>query len=463
MIKLIPFIYILCFAVFISSCSEGVMDAINTDPNNPTDASANLMLPQVIVESAYGTTGTDLAWYASVFCEQNAGVFAQMKDADYRIGVTNSSLVNNNWSSLYLNMFDLKTIIDKCSYTGVEKGNNTILGIARVLLAYNLGVAVDLWGDVPFKEAFKAQNNFQPAYDKAQDLYPEIQLLLDSAIVSLSKSSTVIPLTNDLIYKGNAKNWTKAAYSLKIRYLNRLSNIQNNDDLIISLLPHAFGGASDAFVFSKFENTTNGYNPWYSFYKSRNYIAVGQTLYDLMTSISIQDPRFDAYFGGAAGLVAPAPNGSALADQVGTRYSRAILAKQTAAIPLMSYHELKFIEAEVNLRKGNVINARFAFNDAVTSAFASLGIDGTAYLSKLPITLSLSDIYKQKYISLYESGSIEAYNEVRRTGIPQMNNPNNQVTSLGFVHHFPYASDEIATNRAHIPQSSPFQKLFWEK
>lgn len=459
------YIGIILFSVILVSCSESLMSDINTNPNTPTDANASLMLPQVIVESSYGTTGTDLAWYASVFCEHSAGVFAQLQDADTRLGVTNSSLFNNSWSNVYLNMFRLKTIISKCSKGGGEEGNTAALGIAEVLLAYNLGIVVDLWGDVPYSDAFRGQANFRPSYDRAQDLYPVVQALLDSAIKALAQKSSVTISNQDLIYGGDLKRWTKAAYSLKIRYLNRLSNLVNRADEIIALLPRAFTSSSDALVYDKFQEATNGANPWFSFRDTRNYLAVGKTLYDLMVGINDQDPRFDAYFGGGYGSVSPAPNGAAVADQKGLLYSRSSLAIPTAPIPLMSYHELKFIESEAYLHKGDRIKAYAAFNKAVVAAFDYCGASVGNYLLSLPnsANLSLSDIYIQKYIAMYESASIEAYNELRRTGIPAMNNPNNRVPSLGFVHRLPYVSDEIATNSEHIPSISTFEKLFWAK
>lgn len=77
--------------------------------------------------------------------------------------------------------------------------------------------------------------------------------------------------------------------------------------------------------------------------------------------------------------------------------------------------------------------------------------------------LTLKDIIAQKYIFLFIFQSQEAYNDVRRTGLITLNDPE------GTAKRFPYPVDEISRN-ANAPQVSDqntvYQdnaRLFWAK
>jgi len=56
------------------SCSEDTMDDINKNVNDPTNVSSNLTITDVMTSSAFSVTGSDLAFYASVYIEHNVGI-----------------------------------------------------------------------------------------------------------------------------------------------------------------------------------------------------------------------------------------------------------------------------------------------------------------------------------------------------------------------------------------------------
>jgi len=64
------------------SCSDDKFDEIGTNPNSPTDVPIKLLMPQVGVETIFAISGTDLAWYSSVFVEHTTGVHGQLETAD---------------------------------------------------------------------------------------------------------------------------------------------------------------------------------------------------------------------------------------------------------------------------------------------------------------------------------------------------------------------------------------------
>jgi hypothetical protein len=466
--KTLKLIILTIFTLSIFSCSEDIMDEINKEKNDTESMPAANILPSIIVQSAFESTGTDLAWYATVYCEHSAGTWGQSQEADQRIGQNSASLANNSWNNIYYVMLECKAIIDKTDpATGSEPDNFWARGIAQTLLAYNLAITTDMWGDIPYSEALKGALNVQPKFDTQESVYTAIFALLDDAIVNLGKT-TVKFGANDYIYKGDQNKWIKAAYSLKARYAMRLSNKKSDAAATaLAAISKGFASAADALVFASFEATATGENPWRQFMADRSHLSVGATLFNLMNDRN--DPRMAVYFTKIGGNYAPAPNGTALQTQGGV-YSVSLVseANRIAPLPMMSYHELKFIEAEAKFRAGDA-TWKDALKAAISASFAySKATEGTYFADavepKLTAGNELKEIMTQKYIAMYEYEAMEAYNDYRRTLIPSMNNPNNLTASFGFVHRFPYALSEVSSNGANVPKIDVFKdKVWWAK
>lgn len=462
----------------LAACSENELDHVNKNLNDATDVSAINELPTVIVESSFGTTGTDIAWYASLFIEQSAGTDEQFYDADRRQGVTASSLMNNSWTSVYDNLMVLNDMITKCSPDGSEPDNKATLGIAQVLSAYNLAIVTDMWGDVPWTDALMGTANSHPKYDSQQDVYTAIFKLLNDAISNLTNAPAVDGLAGrDLMYGGDTELWIKAAWSLKARYFMHLEKTKPAYiDSVLACIPKGFADAGDALVFDKYEATTIGANPWFDFtYQERGDLCVGTTIYDLMKDRS--DPRITDYFedpdGKGTSNIVPAPNGQASRTRAGYGvYSYSKITGDadgwSAPTPLMSYHELLFLKAEALARKGSV-DYLVALKKAIEANFAFHGATGadayytTEVVPRLGGSLSskLKEIITQKYIAFYEAESIEAYNDYRRTGYPEMHNPANALANYGFVMRLPYASSEVTNNSSNVPDVNVFKDPIW--
>ena len=66
------------------------------------------------------------------------------------------------------------------------------LGIAQVYEAFVVGTAADLWGDIPYRDAVGSVA--KPTLDPQMQVYGDIQLLLDSAIINLGSGTGAGPL-----------------------------------------------------------------------------------------------------------------------------------------------------------------------------------------------------------------------------------------------------------------------------
>ncbi len=462
--KLLNYLSITILLFLLGSCSESVMDNINKDVNHTSDVDASTLLPAAIVRTAFETAGTDIAWYASVYVEHSAGTYGQSRDADKRVGQEAGSLMNNNFVSTYSILNICKEIQVKTSETGATP-NPLLLGISQILTAYNLSVLTDMWGEVPWSEALQGKANIQPKFDKQSKIYGDIIKLLDDAISNIAKGG-VSPGSSDYIYGGNAAKWTKAAWSLKARYFLRLTNRDNDAATkALNCISKGFTNQSEALMFHSYEATAKGENPWYQFLNDRSYLSSSKTIYTLMNDRN--DPRMSVYFTKVGGNYVAAPNGTAEQTQGGL-YSTSLITEngKTIATPIMTYHELKFIEAEAKLRKNDPTWVD-AFKSAVIANFDFHGASGgeTYFTSKVLINIgatlndNLKELITQKFIAFYEHEAIEAYNDYRRTGIPTLNNPQNQ--TVGFVNRFPYGEDESSANGSNVPDINIYKDKVW--
>jgi len=448
-----------------TSCSDEIMNDINKNRNDVSSVDAATMLPAAMLQTAFEVNATDISWYATVYVEHNAGTWGQSSEADRRIAQESSSLLNNNWVSAYDVLMILKDIREKTAPEGTEP-NPVVLGIAQVLTAYNLSVLTDCWGEVPWSEALMGAKNLKPKFDKQSAIYASINSMLDEAIANLSLTGAS-PKTFDYIYGGDAAKWKKAAYSLKARYALRLTKVDNTAATkALTAITNGFSSAADALVFNKYEATATGENPWYQFKSDRTHLSVSQTLYNLMNERN--DPRIEIYVLKLGGVYVPAPNGTATQAQGGTYSESALTANgRTAGTPLMTYHELKFIQAEAKLRT-NDATWKTSLKEAIIANFAYQGLatGGDTYFDNVvnprlstDLNTNLKELLTQKYIAFYEFEAIEAYNDYRRTGIPTLNNPKN--SNPGFVNRFPYGLSDVSSNKDNVPTVNIFTDKVW--
>lgn len=458
--KYLYLITIFLISAFVSSCSEDLMDEINKDVNDPSDMSSNLIISDVMTSTAFSVTGSDLAFYSSVYIEHNVGIYNQMYNAEIRSNEpTSSTTYNNSWDAIYQNLLNLQTIRSKCNTGGSEEGNYHTLGIAQILTAYNLAILTDVMGDVPWSEALQPGIIFTPKLDSQEKIYTDILAFLDSAIVNLGMTSSFPALGNqDFLYGGNSASiskWVKFAYGLKARYTMRLSAKSPNYADVISFANQSFQSAAEQCQFDY--NGSTSKSPFYMFFQDRDYFGASQSLHNKLTDR--QDPRDDVFFEPypGTGELIYAPNGTP--DQAQGKYGISAISSITAPTYLLSYHEIEFLKAEAYARTNQLPQALAALNEGVKAAMAKVNIgitDSTVVYSYLNDQVKprfeanpVSEIMIQKYIAFFEEESIEAYNDVRRLKAMgensiKLDNPLN--ASNEFPLRFTYGSSDVTTN-----------------
>jgi hypothetical protein len=423
--------------VILVGCKRG--DDLYISPNSPAEVTPGLLLTAIEV-STFNSYEGNLVKNASILVQQNAGVDGQA------IPINNYNLpeneFDNQWKQLYQALFNCKDL-----QTRYGAANPYYSGVTDVLSAMNWGLLTDLWGDIPFSEALQGQINYQAKYDSQEQVIKGILTLLDGAIAKLqlpAANNTFLPGNDDLAFKGDVSKWIKVAYSLKARYQNRLSktSLYNAADVLESL-SKGISSSSEDFITIHGPNP-NEANQWYDFQNNRaNYILASLPFVD---SIKLRptDLRLYSYFdstslGGVIGT--PIDNATADASPWGTY----LAGSSSVGIRILSFTEMKFIEAEVKARKGDA-TAFQALNDAIKESCITVtnGVyNGNDIANYTAANTNVSRIIYEKWIALF--GSAEPYNDYRKTGFPVLSvNPNGLLSVI--PKRFPTPQAERVSN-----------------
>jgi hypothetical protein len=276
-------------ALGLVSCELDDLD-INVDPNSASQASLELLLTNAQFEG--------LSTFGGGLNNSTMG-FQAINTSSDNFNFTNSSW-NGTWNYLYSGpLKDLEEMIIASDAEITPR----YLGIGQLMKAYYFSTMVDLWGDVPYSEAFKGnsieEKNIEPVYDKGADIYADAFRLIDEAIVNLGKTQAV-PVRGDIVYGGNVTRWIKMAKSLKLRLLIQTRNVQSNAAAIQELISEGnlITSAADDFQlrYGALKNPDNRHPMYLAGYggASGGYSYFGHQIMTEM--LSNRDPRTPFYF-----------------------------------------------------------------------------------------------------------------------------------------------------------------------
>ena len=444
--------------ISLSGCDSDWIDSdLNIDPDSPGDVPMALILPAVQQSMGYVLAGNDNTRTNNIWTQHFDGVSRQsFTEARYQL---TSADVGNIWDATYTDiLMNLDRLVEKSKNEGFESPHFT--GVAQVMQATTLGITTDLFGDIPFSNALGGgQGNLKPAYDTQEQVYDTIFELLDDAVVNLAATANVLPVKGDVIYGGSLTKWTKAAYSIKARHYLQLSNVLGNEAYTKALAAVENGFASNADnYFVPFEDANR--NPIFQFMEQRGDIRMGATFVNLL--LATDDPRLPFY-------VAENADGEFLGSVSGSENASASLpgpyaADPTSPVYLMTYAELKFIEAEAHLALGSPALATEAFQEAVAASVLMVtGDANTAWLDANINggTVTLEEIITQKYISGFATN--QPYSDFRRTGFPNLPLAQGAVLSQIPV-RFPYPQSELDYNTENVPAARQLtDNLWWDQ
>ncbi len=438
-------LYVLMFLIgglTLTSC-ESYFGDINVDPDNPTAVTPNVLLPQIQVRLAYTVWG-DASRYIGIYNQHIDGVgrqFAVIQNYGIQPADVNTMWGKNLYSSVLMDNRQLQAI-------SAENGYNHYTGIAKAIEAYSMMMLTDLFGDAPYSEAFNGTEIIQPKFDTQEEIYNAVFALITSAKADLAAGDGgYAPGAEDLIYGGDIAKWTKFLNVLEARgklHLAKRNGASAYTDALAALNSGGFDSADDAGLLS-FGSSATTAAPWYQYIEQRDDIEVSTRFVTMLQGLN--DPRETTY--------------GALLDLPHPIYSI------DRSVPLLSYAEAKFIEAECEFNANGATAAHPAYLAAIEASFAEAGqsADYAAYAAQASVdpgaaSLTLENIMTQKYIALY--GNYESFSDWRRTGIPDLDATPN--TGAEVPRRLPYAENEILSNEnAPSPATvTIFSRVWWD-
>src|SRR2546428_14131265 len=124
-------------------------DKLSSDPNQPSAATRDQLFVGVQA-NLFSSQENSVAMTVCMWMQQCAGVGGRFVD-QYSHYVVDEFSWDGNWFNVYTGggLIDLR----KIEAAERAAGDSVFLGIAKIWAAFDIAVAADLWGDVPYTEA----------------------------------------------------------------------------------------------------------------------------------------------------------------------------------------------------------------------------------------------------------------------------------------------------------------------
>lgn len=466
-------------ALTLQGCSKEYFDELSTNPNQVSEATLPALLSTSTAKAGLNsfTVGSNVAPYVQYTANPAA---ASASDIYETIDFTSM------WDALYFAMAD----VNELKKQAVKQSSSEYLGVANVLMAYNLMLVNNLWGAAPFSEAFNS-SNFTPKYDSDQALHTSTLALLDEAITELSKTTATIKLAaaSDLIHAGDRTKWLKTAQGLKARLLIKTSKTSTfNASSVLTAVGSSYSSNSDDAGMATFVLRNN----WATVSRNNASLTLGGWLSEQFvdhlngTTYGLFDPRikkitdvtvvpgnpsYPAYIGtvnGAGNRVNGAFNNTTKDENYISFNSP--WTSDTAPLLIMTFAELKFIEAEAALAT-DPSRAYTAYLAGIRANMDKLLVPASerdAYLADARVAVGAANltkdlIFKEKYVSTYLNP--EAFNDARRYDFKYKDFTLAQNAVLtSFLRRLDYPLGERSKNGVNVPAGvARTTKLWWDQ
>jgi len=376
---------------------------------------------------------------------------------------------------------------------GDPAGQANRAAVIDIMMAQGFTTVVDLFGDLPYTEALQLDENIQPAYTDAMEIYKAEIANLKNALTTLNGGNAWGGA--DIMYGGDLNSWKQYGASLLLRIGMRLADVDAaaSKDAVSAALAAGVFTSMDNPGYLHYTGVVPHVNPIYDAFtvEGRKDYMPTNTIVNIMANqdgtegdpmtydLGGVDPRLDNYFteaevegGGYIGAVA----GLDGAQTYGlfSHFQDAFFAA-SAPSRMIDYIDVEFFLAEAAERGGyGVSDAESHYNNAITASILYWG--GTqdevdAYLALPGVAYDANNwkelIGVQKWIAFFNRG-VEAWTEWKRLDYPMLNVPEGMVYGdipLRFV--YPY--DEVKQNKANyeaaaaaIGGDETYTPIFWD-
>lgn len=467
---------------------------INTNPNRTTvgDIQASGMFEPLLYNGA--KLWLNYCWFWNNELIQYTAFTGGTTRQEHRYFISDGDWQNvwntyNRYGNNVTHMYKLST----------DQNDRSLVAIALTLKVLYMSNLTDIYGDIPYSEAFTAQEpggTTKPKFDSQKEVYEQMFADLMAANTIYATKPVFIKSSLDGMYRGSIEQWQKFNNSLYLRLLMRVSG--RNEMGAGAKMTDVLNNPTTYPIFtSNADNATvvfSGNDPYQNQFAITNegtFTSSGRKLTEQVIKMTVltdanntqvyEDPRL-AIIGKKNSNLSVNPNnvwkgtiaGSKEEERTnvdrGTSWlNTAVLARAETPTTFMDYAEVQFILAEAALKgyiTGGEIATKEYYENAVTASvekWAELGQFSETQVSITSAditTLLASDlaswdsntnkeelIGNQKYLALFWIG-MEAYHEYRRTEYPQLVIGDGTVFNNKILPtRFGYPVTTMATNR----------------
>jgi len=473
--------------VMLTSCND-FLD-VNVDPNNPTEVAPALILP---VGQTYTATYITSSRYANHFGGMMMANWSESYgfswyDEEFRYSVT---------TNFYGRLFDYPYSNALKQYHDFERLGDEYIrykAVGNIMKAFHFQMLVDFYGDVPYTEALQRGGNATPKYDKAEDIYKDLIVKLDSSIAMLNRAETmdaVQDLDGDMMFGGDVMTWKKFANTLKLRIIVRAGHTSVIDGASEIAKIEAEGSGyidGDVGVNPGYLDEEGKQSPfWASFgfqvpdgsgdltpYMNQDATCASEYFVTILTG----DPRIDyilerpdggQHKGVQQGVEQKTEDlGADFVSNMGPGLLQS--AKQDAII--MTLAESKFLRSEAALNGWSSDDATAMYEEGIAASFDYLGVDATdaaTYISNHPYS-GLESIMMEKYKALAGITAEQTWMDYNRTGFPSDVPVSNFASTPDRPVRLMYPASETTSNGGNVPAQTATDcfgdanKIFWAK
>ncbi|WP_420147740.1 SusD/RagB family nutrient-binding outer membrane lipoprotein [Spirosoma sp.] len=431
--------YTLLAGLLITTVACSDFGDMNVSPNSalfPNTASLMTGAERIVgtINSQVGPGGFNIA--PALYVQQFSDV-TYIEDSRYKT-------INFSYNTLYGAsgtgsntgaLINLQQVIDQNANETTRSGaatygsNANQIAIARILKAYIYQFMTDRWGDIPYTQSLKGDQNFSPAFDKQQAIYTDLFKEWKEAAAQFDGGAAP---SGDILLSGNTARWKKFAASLRLIAALRLSKVDpatGKTEFNAALTDGVLASNADNVQY-KFLADANNENPLYTNYvrSNRKDFALSNTFVDYLKKLN--DPRLPVFAApNLKGEYVGAPYGVFPAPGKAQDYSLAgsAISSQTAPVNLMTYAQVLLAQAEAAKLGWTTGNAKTLYEAAIKASMQQwLGSAYTdaaynTYIAQPDVAYTdakaIELIGNQRWIALFFQGT-EAWNEWRRTGYP---------------------------------------------
>lgn len=490
------------FAGILFSSCDGFLD-VNDNPNAPVSENLALSakLPAALVATVnqesgqlnqlgalwggyWGTTSEGINMFFNQKTYNGAGL------RDVRDGYP-------VWETSYTNLLYYQLIKEQAE----EEGALFYQGAAKIMQGWHFLRLVDIYNNVPFEEALQGTEFSTPAYEPGQSVYEKSINLITEGIQDIKNAPSGTEAgSDDVMFKGNKTLWAKFGNTVKLRALIRQSET-NNEAYIRSEISKIeaegsgfLGAGENAFVQPGYLNTASKLNPfWESYYRNvegavtGNYQDIRPTVFLIEALEERNDPRLaqllvdvDGEYHGVL-FGDPVVNHSLYGRAVTSAFKgpvenngqpAALFKSSTQPSVMMGAYESLFLQAEAAQRGWISASAEELYHAAIRESFVYMDADLEAlpaYLEQASVKFdnTVERIIEQKWLALIGTSSIEAWNDYRRTGLPEIPNSLQAPTATARPLRMMYPETERMTNNEEASKQGNDQiteaKVWWDQ